>query len=270
MTQPIAYVYCIADTSLEFSPTNPAKLSGYGPLSVVLDATGADGLVYLLAQHYNDRIGSWSSLADIPGAWSALGSLAASGSIALPDVEIGPGEKLLFGLGFQSTDGTKPAPAFVCLSLPWLSDVTAPDAPTISKITAVAPPGGQVGYRADFSALPTGARHLIVEGSLNGGAYLPFSKKAKFEAGTSYLEFRGHVDQIEAAGERNETHFSNTGVTLGDIVRIKVAAEDAVGNRSAFAASDALTIAGATYVPVLIDSFECEVMDIDEIEVEIL
>lgn len=250
MTQPILYFRPTPGGILEFTPPSPAKLAAIAQIALTLDDTGADGLVYVLAQHYNDRLGAWCSLADVAGAWSVVGSLAASGALTSVAFNAGPGERMLIGLGFQSTDGTKPAPAFLTAEVTWSSDVTAPAAPTISAITSVAPTGGQVGYRVDFGALPTGARHFVVEGQLNGGAWLPFSKKATWTAGTSYMEFRGALDAVEAAGERNERHLSSTGFTLGDVVSVRVAAEDSSGNRSAFTVSDAVTIAGATYIAV--------------------
>lgn len=236
--------------ALAFQPTSPAKLSGYGPVTAQLDTTGAAGTVRLYVQHYNDRLAAWCDLTDIPGLATLVGELVHNTPLALPEVVVGPGEQLLFWVSFQATADTDQPPSLLSLSWPWSSDVAAPAAPTISAITSVAPTGGQVGYRVDFGALPAGARHFVVEGQLNGGAWLPFSKKATWVAGTSYMEFRGALDEIEAAGERNERHLSSTGFTLGDVVSVRVAAEDGSGNRSAFTVSDALTIAGATYIAV--------------------
>lgn len=250
MTQPILYLTPIPGGILEFAPPSPAKLAAVAQIAVTLDDTGADGTVYILAQHCNDRIAAWSSLADVAGAWTVVGSLTASGTLTSVAFSPGPGERMLIRPGFQSADGTLPAPIITQIEVTWSSDVTAPAAPTISAITSVAPTGGQVGYRVDFGALPAGARHFVVEGQLNGGAWLPFSAKATWVAGTSYMHFRGALDAVEAAGERNERHLSSTGFVLGDIVSVRVAAEDSSGNRSAFTVSDAVTIAGATYIAV--------------------
>ena len=153
------------------------------------------------------------------------------------------------------------------LSLPWTSDVTAPAAPTISKITSVAPAGGRVGYRLDLEEIPAGARHVIVKGKLNGGAYLPFSTRARFEEGYDYMKFRGDVDVTEEAGERNELHLSFAkGLAVGDVVQPAAAAEDASGNRSDFQAGAAFTLEGQTYISIPQTDFEIE-LDDEELEV---
>lgn len=150
----------------------------------------------------------------------------------------GPNEEILFWLALDDSGGTPPEVNE--LSVAWLSDVSAPDAPTIAHIVSVVPEGEvDVGYRVGFTGLPAGARHLIVEGQVNSGGFLPFSTRAKFEADNGYMKFRGSLDAVEAAGERNERHLSfMNGIDVGDIVQIKVAAEDDVGNRSAFTTSD--------------------------------
>lgn len=233
--------------AMSFKPTSPAKLAEIGPITPQLSG-GTGGTLKLYAQHYNDRIGAWSSLTDVVGAATLIGTLVHNAPTDAITFTPAAGEEVLFWLEFDDAAGVPPI--FLSMSIPWSSDVAAPAAPTISAITSVAPTGGQVGYRVDFGALPTGARHFIVEGQLNGGAWLPFSKKATWVAGTSYMEFRGALDAIEAAGERNERHLSSTGFTLGDVVSVRVAAEDGAGNRSAFTVSDPLTIAAATYIAV--------------------
>lgn len=105
------------------------------------------------------------------------------------------------------------------------------------------PDGGIVGVRIDFDAIPANARHIIVEGQLNGGSWLPFSQRAKFESGQGYMKFRSDISSIEAQGERNELHLSFAkGLSNNDIVKYRVAAEDDVGNRSAFQESSAITL----------------------------
>lgn len=239
-------------TTTAFQPTSPAKLATLPQATLTLDTTGAAGTVDLYLQHYNDEVARWESYAGVADAWTLAGTATANGATTfdLATLPARAGEKVRIKTIQTSTAGLLPAPAIVSVALTWTSDVTAPAAPTISAITSVAPTGGQVGYRVDFGALPTGARHFIVEGQLNSGAWLPFSAKATWVAGTSYMRFRGALDAVEAAGERNERHLSSTGFVLGDIVSVRVAAEDDVGNRSAFTVSDALTIAGATYIAV--------------------
>lgn len=229
--------------AIAFAPTSPAKLATIGPITPQLEA-GSGGTLKLYAQHLNDRLGAWSSLADVAGEATLIGTLIHNTPTDAIAFTPGPAEQVLFWFEFDDAGGAPPA--LLSFSVSWTSDVTAPDAPTISKIISAATADSVPGYRADFNALPAGARHLILEGQLNSGGWLPFSARAKFENGQGYMKFRGDIAAVEAAGERNESHISAAkGLALGDVVQVRIAAEDDVANRSAFTTSDALTIAPA-------------------------
>jgi hypothetical protein len=230
--------------ALSFKPTAPAKLAALNPITFTLEA-GSGGNLKVYALHLNDRLAAWSSLADVAGAGTLIATLTTTGDSNAITFTPGPNEEILFWFAFDDAAGVPPA--LLSFSVPWVSDVTAPTAPSISRINSIVPESEtDVGYRVDFGNLPATARHLIVEGQINSGGYAPFSNRAKFEAGT-YMKFRGSLAAVEAAGERNEQHLSfMNGLAVGDIVQIKVAAEDDVGNRSAFTESDATTIEAST------------------------
>ena len=143
-----------------FKPTSPAKLASLPSAVLTLDTTGAAGTVALYMQHYNDEVGRWESYEGVANdetdaSFTLIGSYSdATNNISLPTLPARAGEMVRCRLKFTSTDGTAPAPAFVSLSLSWTSDVTAPDAPTISKIISAATADSVPGYRADFGALP--------------------------------------------------------------------------------------------------------------------
>jgi len=222
-----------------FTPTAPAKLATIGPITPQLEA-GSGGSLSLYVKHLNDRLSDWSSLADVVGSWSLIGTLTHNTPTGAISFTPGPNEQVRFRLAFDDSGGAPPA--LLSLSMPWTSDVVSPDAPNIALVTPVVPDGGTVGYRADF-ALPATSRHVIVEGRLNAGSWLLFTDKAKMEASGTYMKFRGNLDAVELSGERNETHLSFAkGLSAGDSVEIRIAAEDDVGNRSAFTASDAVTL----------------------------
>lgn len=225
-----------------FKPTSPAKLSDIVTVTPQLSG-GTGGIIKLYAMHLHDRLTAWSSLADVAGEATLVGTLAHNTPLSMPDWTPGPNEQILFWFGFDNASGNPPT--LLSLSVPWASDVTAPSAPTISALTGVLPNGGTVGYRVDFD-LPTTSRHDIIEGKLNSGSWLPFSPRAKMETGQGYMKFRGDLSATEAAGERNETHLSFAkGLVTGDVVQIRVAAVDDVDNQSAFTTSDAVTLEAA-------------------------
>ena len=237
-----------------FTPTSPAKLSSLGSVTFNFDSSGASGTITAFAEHYNTVISQWCSLSDVPGARTNLGVVENGVPVPFPAFSARVGEILRLSLDIAAADSASIAPEFLSHVINWTSDVTAPAAPTISKITSVAPSGGKVGYRVDFGDLPDGARHLVFEGKINGGEWLPFSNRAKFEtlsAGLKHMAFRGHIDAVEAAGERNELHVSiASGIAIGDVVQTRGAAEDNSENRSSFAVSDPLAIEGQKYVSV--------------------
>ena len=131
-------------TSNAFSPASPAKLATLPSAVLTLDTTGAAGTVALYLQHYNDEVGRWESYEgvaddDTDASFTLIGSYdQVTNNISLPTLPARSGEMVRARLKFTSTDGTAPAPSFVSLSLSWTSDVTAPDAPTISKIISAA------------------------------------------------------------------------------------------------------------------------------------
>lgn len=270
MSEPIYLAYY---DLIDLTPPSPAKLSTLGDLTVTLNNTNASGTVYFYLQHYNDRLGGWCDLEGKLGLWTCIGSLTASGTVSMPDFDIGVGEKIHIGMGFQSSDGTLPAPKFVSLSVSWGSDVTAPDLPTIMKLVSVSPEGGKVGYRLDMGDLPENAHHFIVEVKMNDGEYTPFSKRAKVESDYGYLEFLGNIDQIEAAGSRNESHFSFAkGLQIGDKIKCKVACVDNVGNVSSFTESDTLTLESIKilYVQTPVQSINMKIDDSDTVEFKVV
>lgn len=256
---------------LYFKPTEPANLASIPPITFTLDTSSRQGVVKPYMSHFNDEIGQWCSLSDVPGEWTLLGELSASGNLSVPS-SFAPrkGEKVRFRFGFKSTDPAyiKSPPSLVSISIPWASDVSAPSSPSFFDFSDAS--GVSVGYRVEFGDLPTGSRHIILEGKVNDGDYMPFSNRAKFESGHDYLKFRGALDSIEAAGERNEKHIDfRTGLEKDDKIRVKIAAEDGMGNRSSFTESSELVLSGITYRKVQVDQISDEVSDADEITEEI-
>ena len=231
-------------TTAAFTGTGGTKLATLTSITPTLDSTGAGGTVTLYSQHYNDALGAWASLGDVIGGWTSHGAVVSGTPIDLSATKCRTGEKYRWKAEFTSTDGTLPPPKLSGLSLAWVSDITAPGVPTIAQIFGAVPAGGvNPGYRADFT-VPVDARHVVIEGQRNSGGYLPFSTRAKFENGQGSMAFVGDLAQIEAAGERNETHLSSMkGFAVGDTVQIRAQAQDAVGNVSTWVESPIVALA---------------------------
>lgn len=245
-----------------FSATSPAKLSSLITATAQLVTAEKSGTVKLYLQHTNDAVTTASSLADVAGAWTDCGALTHDTPLSLPSFTARAGEVIYPRIGFTCTDttGVSPAPELSSIAFAWASDVTAPDSPTITRIVNTSG-DSTYGYRVDFGALPAGSRHLIVEGKKNDGDYTPFNNKAQWDAG-EYMKLRGSRDAVEEAGERNETSLSsNSGFVVNDTAQVKVAAEDAVGNRSAFVESEVVTMADSEipFVPVFVDRHSAKV-----------
>lgn len=223
-----------------FQPTGGANLAALVSITPTLDGTGAAGTVTLYLQKYSTEHG-WTSLGGVADAWTNLGAVTSGVPIDLSSYEMRSGAKLRWKAEFLSTDGTLPAPALSGLALAWTSDTSAPGVPTITQLLSSCGAGG-VGPRPvlQIASLPTGARHVEVEVDRKpaGGSWagsLPLSSRNAIESGQGYLELRGAQEAEQAAGEENALHLAIPGTwAVGDEVRAKARAVDAMGNASAW------------------------------------
>lgn len=240
-----------------FEPTGGLNLAALVSITPTLDATGASGTVTLSLQKYSTEHG-WTSLGGVADAWTSLGAVTSGVPIDLSSYTMRAGAKLRWKAEFASTDGTLPPPALSGLALAWTSDTSAPSAPTITQLLSSAATGGAVPRpRLVLDSLPSGARHIEIEAERKpaGGAWggmLPLSCRHALEAGQGYLELMGAQAVEQPAGEESALDLMLPGTwAVGDQVRAKARAVDAMGNASDWTTSSEVDISSNYPAPTI-------------------